>query len=378
MIDSGIPADHIIYMANEMIHSEEKNPWPGKLFTLPDPEGPGWDHAAVCKEHYDYTSKHITPEIVLAVLSQDEEKVKQLTGLENPKVFHTTEEDTIFVYYSDHGYEGGVVCGSERISKRQIHEALTSLHERHAYSKMAFFLEACESGSVFDTLPAELNVYAFTSANATELAWSEHCPPDDVVNGKEFGTCMSMFYDNEYQRLWETESTTITLGELFQRTHDHVAKYLHQEVSEYGNLSMRDLPMTTFIGDKPIKARTMVASKPSTLVAKSEVPLHVAKWAAIRSGKKDLSELRDLVYARAKEEIEVMRLGASILGEKEMDQKKDGDTLVYNSACATTLFENLMDKCGHTLPFPSMTRNIVHAICSGEAVPCVNWESICL
>ena len=189
---------------------------------------------------------------------------------------------------------------------------------------------------------------------------------------------MSMFYDNEYQRLWETESTTITLGELFQRTHDHVAKYLHQEVSEYGNLSMRDLPMTTFIGDKPIKARTMVASKPSTLVAKSEVPLHVAKWAAIRSGKKDLSELRDLVYARAKEEIEVMRLGASILGEKEMDQKKDEDTLVYNNSCATMMFENLMDKCGHSMPFPAMTRYLVHAICSGKEVPSVDWESICM
>ena len=62
----------------------------------------------------------------------------------------------------------------------------------------------------------------------------------------------------------------------------------------------------------------------------------------------------------------------------EMDQKKDEDTYVYNNSCATMMFENLMDKCGHTLPFPSMTRNIVHAICSGEAVPCVNWESICL
>ena len=365
-------------MANELIHTYEQNPWPGKLFTLPDPKGPGWDHAAKCKEHYDYTSKHIKPEIVLAILSQDEEKVKELTGMENPKVFHTTEKDTLFIYYSDHGYEGGVGCGSDRITTEQMQGALKTLHEKKAYSQLAFFLEACESGSVFDTLPSNLNIYAFTSANATEPAWCEHCPPDDVVNGESIGVCMSMYYDNEYQRLWEAESTTITLGELFKRTHDHVAQFKNQEVSEWGDLTMRDLPMTTFIGDKPITTRNIVDLKPSTLVAKSEAPLHVAKWAAIRSGKKDLSELRDLVYARAKEEIEVMRLGASILGEKEMDQKKDGDTLVYNSACATTLFENLMDKCGHTLPFPSMTRNIVHAICSGEAVPCVNWESICL
>ena len=365
-------------MANELIHTYEQNPWPGKLFTLPDPKGPGWDHAAKCKDHIDYPSKFITPQIVLAILSQDEEKVKELTGMENPKVFHTTEKDTLFIYYSDHGYEGGVGCGSDRITTEQMQGALKTLHEKKAYSQLASFLEACESGSVFDTLPSNLNIYAFTSANATEPAWCEHCPPDDVVNGESIGVCMSMYYDNEYQRLWEAESTTITLGELFKRTHDHVAQFKNQEVSEWGDLTMRDLPMTTFIGDKPITTRNIVDLKPSTLVAKNEAPLHVAKWAAIRSGKKDLSELRDLVYARAKEEIEVMRLGASILGEKEMDQKKDEDTYVYNNSCATMMFENLMDKCGHSMPFPSMTRNIVHAICSGKVIPSVDWDSVCM
>ena len=365
-------------MANELIHTYEQNPWPGKLFTLPDPKGPGWDHAAKCKDHIDYPSKFITPQIVLAILSQDEEKVKELTGMENPKVFHTKEDDTIFIYYSDHGYPGGVGCGTSRITTQELQAVLTGLHDRNAYSKMAFFLETCQSGSVFDTLPSNLNIYAFTSANATETAWCEHCPPDDVVNGTPLNVCMSMYYDNEYQRLWEAESTTITLGELFKRTHDHVAQFKNQEVSEWGDLTMRDLPMTTFIGDKPITTRNIVDLKPSTLVAKSEAPLHVAKWAAIRSGKKDLSELRELVYARAKEEIEVMRLGASILGEKEMDQKKDEDTYVYNNSCATMMFENLMDKCGHSMPFPSMTRNIVHAICSGKVIPSVDWDSVCM
>ena len=50
---SGIPRENIIYMANEKIHTDPSNPYPGKLFTLPDPEGEGWDHAKDCKEYYD-------------------------------------------------------------------------------------------------------------------------------------------------------------------------------------------------------------------------------------------------------------------------------------------------------------------------------------
>ena len=150
-------------MANEATLSDSNNPWPGKLFTLSDPEGEGWDHAAGCKEHFDYQGKMIEPEVVLAIIRQDEEKVKALTGLENPKVFHTTEDDTLFIYYSDHGYEGGVGCGNDRISTKQMQDALKDLHENKRYGKMAFFLEACESGSVFDTLPSNLNIYAFTS-----------------------------------------------------------------------------------------------------------------------------------------------------------------------------------------------------------------------
>ena len=369
-------------MANEKIHTYSDNPWPGKLFTLPDPEGPGWDHAADCKDHYDYTSEHITPEIVLAIITQNEEELKKLTGLPNPKVFHTTEEDTIFIYYSDHGYEGGVGCGSTVMTTAQIQGALKTLHTNKGYSKLAFFLEACESGSVFDTLPSDLNIYAFTSANATEPAWCEHCPPDDVVNGKSMDVCMSMYYDNEYQRLWEAESTTITLGELFQRTHDHVAQYKDQEVSEWGDLTMRDLPMTTFIGDKPIKTRYSTPSTASSVaIEKSEEPLHLAKWAAIRADSNAhgaMEKLRDIVYEKTKREVEVKRLAASVLGEKEMSKKLEEDTYVYKSTCASQMFQDLVAHCHHTLPFPKSTRNLVHAICAEGNVPEVNWDVVCM
>ena len=376
IIASGIPYDHVIYMANEDTLTNEENPWPNKLFTLADPEGEGWDHAKDCKDHFDYYGKNIEPEIVLAVIRQDEEAVKKLTGLEHPKVFHTTEKDTIFIYYSDHGYEGGVGCGSGVITTEQMQDALKDLHANHRYDKLAFFLEACESGSVFDTLPSDLNIYAFTSANATELAWCDYCPPNDVVNGKEIGVCMSMYYDNAYQAFWEAESTTITLHELYQKTHDEVAKFTHQEVSEWGDLSMGSLPMTTFIGDKPIHVHTPTRQGSTTRVEKSEAPLHEAKWRAIR-GANNEDELRQVINSKVKNEIEAMRLGAAVLGEKEMDKKMKEDTAKYDRECVSDVLENLMTQCGHSLPFPHSAVKMVKAVCA-NGYPKVNWSEVCM
>ena len=340
----------------------------------PIPDGEGWDHGKDCKDHFDYYGKDIEPEIVLAIIRQDEEKVKELTGYENPKVFHTTEKDTILIYYSDYGYEGGVGCGSGSISTEQMHDVLKDLHANNRYDKLAFFLEACYSGSVFDTLPTDLNIYAFTSANATEPAWCDYCPPNDVVNGKEIGVCMSMYYDNTYQALWEAESTTITLHELFQRTHDEVAKYRDQNVSEWGDLSMGKLPMTTFIGDKPIQVRNKPSRGASNPIEKSQAPLHEAKWRAIRG--KDNGELREIVNKNAKEEIEVMRLAVSVLGEKEM-ANVSSETYEYNRECASEIFTGLLDKCGHSLPFSQTARYLVHAVCASGSVK-LNWDEICM
>jgi len=221
----------------------------------------------------------------------------------------------------------------------------------------------------------------FSPANATEPAWCDYCPPNDVVNGKEIGVCMSMYYDNEYQRLWEAESTTITLGELFQRTHDHVAKFKHQEVSEWGDLKMRDLPMTTFIGDKPIKpSYTAPSNRESVKVELSAAPLHTAKWAAIRSNDKAaIAEYQEIVFAEAKKEVEIMRLGSKIMSEKAADKALKTSSTNYSVDCVRELSLALVKKCGHTLPFSQSATNMLRNICApGVSTPNVDFSEICM
>ncbi|KAF4738372.1 hypothetical protein FOZ62_017541, partial [Perkinsus olseni] len=70
------------------------------------------------------------------------------------------------------------------------------MKERKMFKSMVVYIEACESGSMFDDdndIPP--GIFIVTAANATESSWGTYCPsgvdPDaDMVDGKHIGTCL--------------------------------------------------------------------------------------------------------------------------------------------------------------------------------------------
>jgi len=58
------------------------------------------------------------------------------------------------------------------------------------YNQLIFYIEACESGSMFPYLESNIGVAAMTASNATESSWATYCSPNDVVNGVSIGTCL--------------------------------------------------------------------------------------------------------------------------------------------------------------------------------------------
>lgn len=58
-----------------------------------------------------------------------------------------------------------------------------------------FYLEACESGSIFEgLLPEDLNIYATTASNADESSWGTYCPGDLLGPPPEYCTCLGDLY----------------------------------------------------------------------------------------------------------------------------------------------------------------------------------------
>lgn len=57
-----------------------------------------------------------------------------------------------------------------------------------------YYLEACESGSMFVDLPKNVNIYATTASNPTESSWGWYCYPEDIIENKHVGSCLGDEY----------------------------------------------------------------------------------------------------------------------------------------------------------------------------------------
>ncbi|TVT96891.1 hypothetical protein EJB05_57888, partial [Eragrostis curvula] len=143
-----------------------------------------------------YENYRHTGEDFLAVLLGDN---STLTGSGSGKVVNSGPDDHIFVYYTDHGGAGvlGMPSGESLYAK----DLVQTLEKKHAaggaYKSLVFYVEACESGSIFEgLLPADINVYATTASGAAEDSLAAYCPGGEVGPSPPpgFDTCLGDLY----------------------------------------------------------------------------------------------------------------------------------------------------------------------------------------
>ncbi len=144
------------------------NPYKGQLFNEP---GGGDVYAGVPK---DYKGKYVTPKNFLAVLTGDKTKLRGGNG----RVIESGPKDRVFVYFADHGAPGFVAFPSRFFWPRQLNaedlmQAIKYMHGAGRYSEMLLYVEACESGSMFNNvLPNNISVYAVTAATPFESSFA--------------------------------------------------------------------------------------------------------------------------------------------------------------------------------------------------------------
>lgn len=216
MLDHGIPADQIITLAYDDIASSSSNPFPGKIFNQPN----GKDVYEGCV--IDYKGKEVTPANFLAVLK----------GTAKGKSLKSNANSKVFINFSDHGAPGLIAFPVGELYAKDFHEALLYMHTNQMYKEMTVYIEACESGSMFDgILENNLNIYATTAANPSESSWGYYCSPDDVVNGKHIGSCLGDLYsiawmeDSDAEDLCSESLDTQFTTVLTRTDKSHVMKY---------------------------------------------------------------------------------------------------------------------------------------------------------
>jgi hypothetical protein len=57
------------------------------------------------------------------------------------------------------------------------------------------YIEACESGSIFEgIMPKDINIYVTTASNAEENSWGTYCPGMEPSPPPEYFTCLGDLY----------------------------------------------------------------------------------------------------------------------------------------------------------------------------------------
>ncbi|KAH9596925.1 hypothetical protein MS3_00002437, partial [Schistosoma haematobium] len=142
----GIKPEHIITMMYDDIAHNKMNPFRGKIFN--DYSHRDWYKGVVI----DYKGKKVNSETFLKVLKGD-----QSAG---GKVLKSGKNDDVFIYFTDHGAPGLIAFPDDELYAKRFMATLKYLHRHKRYSRLVIYIEACESGSMFQgLLPSNLNMF---------------------------------------------------------------------------------------------------------------------------------------------------------------------------------------------------------------------------
>ena len=311
LTDGGIEPGNIITMMYNDIAKAARNPHRGQLFNAPDSDDgtPATDVYAAVKDHIDYESYHVTAKNFVKVLTGD-------TSAPGP-VLKSGEEDEVFVYFADHGGVGIIAFPSflpglgNTLHADTLNKALKTMKKKKMFKKLVFYMEACESGSMFDPLsprtlldPA-LGIYAVTAANHNESSWGWYCGSDmggNKVHGKNLGVCLGDLFSIKWME--NTDAADASKETLLQQFVSVKNATFKSHVQRFGNLSYINAPIDTFLGDEAntttVTTRRARASPIGAgAVDSRDAMLHYLRWrvAQVESGAEEAT-VEELAEAR--------------------------------------------------------------------------------
>lgn len=179
--EGGFREENIIVMMYDDIAASKENPFPGQVFNGVNGTGgnvyPGTDKI-------DYKGETCTADTFLSILNGTA-----------TKALKSTEDDNVFIYYTDHGAVGlvGMPVG-EPLYATDLLSTFDYMYEKKMYKEMVVYIEACESGSMLQNLTTR-KVYGTTAATGEESSYA--CYWDDDIK---------TYLGDEYSVSWLEDS----------------------------------------------------------------------------------------------------------------------------------------------------------------------------
>ncbi|CAG2107835.1 unnamed protein product [Medioppia subpectinata] len=250
-INHGIPADNIIVMHPDDLASSKHNPTPGIVVNQVN----GTDVYHDVPKHY--IGDEVTPKNFLGVLRGDPELKAAgklvVDGGPNDHIFvffmgHGSVDLNMYIYIA-HKLQESIDFPRGTLFAKDLINELKGMHHAQRYAKLLFYLEAIDSGSMFDKLlPADINVYAVTSSKPDQASWA--CCYDTVRKAYVGGHFSQHWYaDNEIS---DVNIETIDQQFLYISLHNKIdiQNNTFEEAQHYGDLTIGQLTLSEFFGLK--------------------------------------------------------------------------------------------------------------------------------
>nr|CAD7569567.1 unnamed protein product [Timema californicum] len=250
---NGIPDDNIIVMMYDDIAYSKENPTPGVIVNYPNGTN---IYQGVPK---DYTGMAVTPEVFLNVLKGNADAVKNIgTG----RVLESGPNDHLFINFVDHGAPGLLAFPDSELYADTLEETLREVAKNNRFAKLAnalvmlsstaedgeievrismvIYVEACESGSLFDDILTDtLNIFVTTAADPLESSYACYF---DEYRQTYLGDLFSVSW------MEDTEKANL-LRESLHHQYEAVRHRVNtSHVEEYGNLDIGALHISDFLG----------------------------------------------------------------------------------------------------------------------------------
>lgn len=139
------------------------------------------------------------------------------------------------------------------LTATQLNQALSKMHTQKMYSQLVFYLEACESGSMFiNVLPANTKVYATTASDPTHSSFAIY-----------FDKTRKTYLGDVYSVNWLQNSDSANLRQESLEAQYQVVKQKTNtsHVQEYGDIALsRTSMVSAFLGSGKAATREQLAT----------------------------------------------------------------------------------------------------------------------
>ena len=173
-----------------------------------------------------------------------------------------------------------------------------------SFKKMLLYVEACESGSMFPHLPADIGVLAVTAAKADENSYPMYCcsyfHDACMVNSQDIGSCLGDMFSVSWLESADTAGNEQTVA---QSIHNAKAKTAPvggnpgSTVSVFGDSSIQSQLLSRFTGNYTGDAAGSVPGQPAKQASYSYKPVHQVT-ASERVSKAKIGALASVLESR--------------------------------------------------------------------------------